>query len=134
MTPREVAERIVSDLHSARANGDLAAMCRLFADRGEYRIAGASADKPIAIDARDLAGFRPWLSMLVKVFRLDGYERLSFLFESNRASVHWRADIHSKITGVTVPTELVDLVEFEGNRIVRYCEFFVPQGKPTATA
>lgn len=129
MTTREVAERIVSDLHAARANGDLAAMCRLFTDRGEFRIAGASADKPIAIDAHDLAGFRPWLSMLVKVFRIGGYERLSFLFEGTRASVHWRADIHSKITGVTVPTELVDLVEFQDDRIVKYCEFFVPQGK-----
>jgi ketosteroid isomerase-like protein len=128
---REVAEQIIGDLHSARVAGDLAAMCRLYADRGDFRIAGASADKPIAIDAHDLASFRPWLSMLVKVFRITNYQLLSFVFEGTRATAHWRADIHSKITGITVPTELVDLVEFDGERIVSYCEFFVPRSETT---
>jgi ketosteroid isomerase-like protein len=128
---REVAEKIIGDLHSARVAGDLAAMCRLYADRGEFRIAGASADKPIAIAAHDLAGFRPWLSMLVKVFRITNYQRLAFVFEGTRATAHWRADIHSKITGITVPTELVDLVEFDDERIVGYCEFFVPRSETT---
>jgi len=36
-------------------------------------------------------------------------------------------NIHSKITGVTVPTELVDLVELRDDRIVTYSEFFVPR-------
>jgi ketosteroid isomerase-like protein len=127
MTTREVAERLTRELHAARVKGDLAAMCRLFTEQGEFRIAGASADKPIAISSHGLAGFRPWLAMLVKVFRITNYERLSFLFEGSRASVHWRADIHSKITGVTVATELVDLVQFQDDHIVKYCEFFVPQ-------
>lgn len=70
-----------------------------------------------------------------QVFRLTAYERLSFVFEGTRSTAHWRADIHSKITGVSVPTELVDLVEFSGDRIVTYCEFFVPQalGNPPGT-
>jgi len=124
---RDVAEHKIGELHAARVAGDLAAMCRLFAERGEFRIAGASADKPIAISAHDLKSFRPWLSMLVKVFRVTAYERLSFVFEGTRVAVHWRADIHSKITGVTVPTELVDLVEFRDDEIVAYSEFFVPR-------
>jgi ketosteroid isomerase-like protein len=126
---RDVAEKIIADLHAARVAGDLAAMCRLYAERGDFRIAGASADKPIAIAAHDLAAFRPWLSMLVKVFRVTNYERLSFVFEGTRATAHWRADIHSKVTGITVPTELVDLVEFDGDRICAYCEFFVPRSE-----
>ena len=124
---RDVAEQIIGELHAARVAGDLAAMCRLYADRGDFRIAGASADKPIAIAAQTLVDFRPWLSMLVKVFRVTHYERLSFVFEGTRATVHWRADIYSKITGSTVPTELVDLLEFDGERICGYCEFFVPR-------
>lgn len=126
MIERGVAQRIIRDLHGARVAGDLATLCLLFAPKGEYRIAGASADKPIAIAAHDLESFRPWLSMLVKVFRISDYEMLSFVFEGHRASVHWRGNIHSKITGVTVATELVDLVEFRDELIVRYREFFVP--------
>jgi ketosteroid isomerase-like protein len=129
MMERSVAERIIRDLHAARVAGDLAAMCRLFADQGHFRIVGAGADKPISISAHDLAAFRPWLSMLVKVFRITDYRLLSFVFEGSRATAHWRADIHSKITGIAVPTELVDLVEFDGERIVAYSEFFVPEGK-----
>ncbi len=128
MIERGVAERIVRELHSARVAGDLAAMCRLFAEHGDFRIAGASADKPIAIAARDLTALRPWLSMLVKVFRVTHYELLTFVFEGNRATAHWRANIHSKITGISVPTELVDLLQFDGDRIVGYSEFFVPHG------
>jgi ketosteroid isomerase-like protein len=127
MTQRAVAERIIGDLHAARLRGDLAAMVGLFADRGSFRIAGASADKPIAISADDLPSFRPWLSMLVKAFRVTDYELLSLVVEWPRATAHWRANIYSKITGATVATELVDLVELDGARITAYSEFFVPR-------
>jgi hypothetical protein len=48
------------------------------------------------------------------------------VIEGARASVHWRADIHSKITGVIVPTELVDLVEVSDGKVSGYHEFFAP--------
>jgi len=41
--------------------------------------------------------------------------------------IHWRAHIHSKITGVVVPTELVDMVEVRNGRISSYFELFVPR-------
>jgi len=124
---RLVAERMIGQLHSARVGGDLAALCGLFADQGRFEIVGASADKPIAIRANGLVEFRPWLAMMVKVFRLSDYRLLSLVVEWPRATAHWRTDIYSKVTGVTVPTELVDLVELGDNRIVRYTEFFAPR-------
>ncbi len=51
---------------------------------------------------------------------------LSVVVDGNRAAVHWRVDIHSKITGVVVPTELVDLVEVSDGRVAAYREFFAP--------
>ncbi|MGA2780052.1 MAG: nuclear transport factor 2 family protein [Steroidobacteraceae bacterium] len=127
MAERAIAERIIQELHAARVAGDLAAMCRLFSEQGHFRIAGASADKPIAISADDLASFRPWLGMLVKAFRINDYQLLSLVVEWPKATAHWRADIFSKITGVSVPTELVDLIELKDARIVAYSEFFVPR-------
>jgi ketosteroid isomerase-like protein len=124
---RVVAERLIRDLHAARVGGDLAGMCRLFADQGRYEIVGASADKPIAIRANGLAEFKPWLSMMVKVFRLSSYNMLSLVVEWPRATAHWRTDIYSKVTGVTVPTELVDLFELSNDRILSYTEFFAPR-------
>lgn len=127
MTERAAAERMVRELHAARVAGDLAGMCRLFADDGRFEIAGASADKPIAIRAKNLAEFRPWLAMMTKVFRLTDYHLISLVVEWPRASAHWRVNIFSKVTGATVPTELVDLLELRNDRIETYSEFFVPR-------
>ena len=127
MSERIVAERAIQQLHAARLGGDLAGMCRVFADNGRYEILGASADKSIAIRAKNLAEFRPWLSMLVKVFRLSNYQLLSMTVEIPRVVAHWRVDIFSKVTGVTVPTELVDVVRVDGDRIATYTEFFAPR-------
>ncbi len=127
MAERVVAQRIIEALHAARVAGDLAAMCRLFADTGRFEILGASADKPIAIQAVDLAGFKPWLAMLVKVFKIQNYSILSLVVEWPRATAHWRADIYSKVTGITVRTELVDIVEVSEERILSYTEFFAPR-------
>jgi ketosteroid isomerase-like protein len=124
---RVVAERMIKQLHGARVGGDLAALCKLFADQGRYEIVGASADKPIAIRASGIAEFKPWLAMMVKVFKLTDYTLLSLVVEWPRATAHWRADIYSKVTGVTIPTELVDLVELSEDRILTYTEFFAPR-------
>src|ERR1700729_1147722 len=102
-------------------------MCSMFAGAGRFEILGASADKPIAIRATNLAEFRPWLAMMVKVFRLTNYQLLSLTVEMPRAVAHWRVDIFSKVTGATVPTELVDVVEIKAERIATYTEFFAPR-------
>jgi ketosteroid isomerase-like protein len=124
---RVVAERMIKQLHAARLGGDLPGLCRLFADQGRFEIVGASADKPIAIRAQTLAEFRPWLAMMVKVFKLSDYSLLSLVVEWPRATAHWRVDIYSKVTGVTIPTELVDLLELSDDRILTYTEFFAPR-------
>jgi ketosteroid isomerase-like protein len=121
------ARRMVETLHAARVAGDLAGMLSVFSADGQFEILGAGADKSIAIRAKDLAEFRPWLAMMVKVFRLTNYQVLSFTMESPRIVAHWRADIYSKVTGVTVPTELVDVMELGERGIVKYTEFFAPR-------
>lgn len=127
MSERIIAEKLIQQLHAARVAGDLAAMCRVFAADGHFEILGASADKSIAIRAHNLPEFRPWLAMMVKVFRIGNYQLLSLVVEWPRAVAHWRADIYSKVTGVTVPTELVDVVQLTPENIVTYTEFFAPR-------
>ncbi len=127
MTQRAEAERIIKALHEARMRGDLGGMSALFADQGHFQIAGASADKPIEIRADGFAMLRPWLAMMVKVFRLSNYTLVSLVVEWPKIVAHWQVDIHSKVTGITVPTELVDLLEIRDARIVAYKEFFVPR-------
>lgn len=126
MSERASVESIVRELHAARVAGDLERLCRVFALDARLRIAGSSDGKPIAIDASRLSRIRPWLSILVKTFRLRRYELLSLLIEGEQAAAHWRVDIESKITGISVSTELVDLIEVRNGQIASQVEFFVP--------
>ena len=126
MTDRLQIEQLVRELHMARLEGNLDRLCALYADEARLRIAGSTDGKPIAIAAIGIAEIRPWLSILVKTFRLTQYTLLSLSIDVPRAAAHWRVDIHSKITGALVPTELVDLVEVRDGHIASYVEFFVP--------
>jgi len=126
MTDRLQVEQLLRELHAARLDGDLERLCKLFSPDARLRIAGSSDGKPIAIAASGSGQIRSWLSMLIKTFRLSRYRLLSLTVDGSRAAAHWRVDIHSKITGVMSPTELVDLVEVREERIAAYTEFFVP--------
>jgi ketosteroid isomerase-like protein len=126
MTDRSQIEQLVRELHAARLAGELERLCKVFAPDARLRIAGSSDGKPIAIDATRINNIRLWLSILVKTFRLRHYELLSLTIEDAHASAHWRVDIESKITGVSIPTELVDLIEVRDGQISSQIEFFVP--------
>lgn len=119
-------EKLLQQVYAARTEGQLDKLCALFAADATFKIAGASDGKPIAIMARGAPEIRAWLAMMLKTFKLSRFQMLSVVIDGSRAAVHWRVDIHSKITGVIVPTELVDLVEASDCRIATYREFFAP--------
>ncbi len=108
-------------------SGDLDGICRTFSHDAKFRIAGASRANPIAITAAGVNEIRSWLSLMIKSFQLNDHTILSIIIDGAKAAVHWQARIHSRITGATVLTELVDLVEVREGRIASYAEFFVPR-------
>jgi ketosteroid isomerase-like protein len=126
MSDRATIETVLVELYAARCNGDLAGLCGVFDDNANFRIAGTSAGKPIAMSARGMTEIRPWLSLLIKSFKVSDRKVLSLLIDGNKAAVHWQANILSKITGAVVSTELFDLVEIRDRSVVSYVELFVP--------
>jgi ketosteroid isomerase-like protein len=125
MTDRVQTEKILDDLYTSRVAGRLENLCALFSAQAKFRIAGTGDVKPIAINAHGIDEIRTWLSMMVRTFKLNNFEIVSMTIENSRAAVHWRANILSKITGVMIPTELIDLVEVIDGQIGSYVEFFV---------
>jgi ketosteroid isomerase-like protein len=123
---RASLEMVLQELYGARAVGDLERLCALFAPEAVFRISGSSDGKPIAIAAKGLEEIRSWLEVLVKTFRLSRYEIESMLIERSKAAVHWRAGIHSRVTGANTATELIDLIEIGNGRIRSFTELFVP--------
>ena len=123
---RTAIEGLLEELYAARVAGQLEPLCGLFSTDARFRISGTSSGRPIAIAADGASQIRPWLAMLLKTFKLANYELLSTVIDGGAAAVHWRADIHSRITGSVIATELVDLIEIGGGRITSYRELFVP--------
>jgi ketosteroid isomerase-like protein len=127
MSERHKIEQLLRDFYSARIGANLDALIGSFAQGARFRIAGTGDGKPIAIFATGREQIRPWLGLLVKTFKISNHEILSMTVEEPSAAVHWEAQIHSKVTGVIVPTEFVDLVTVKDGLISSYIEFFVPR-------
>ena len=129
MTERVEIERLLLALYAARVRGDLAAVCATFTNDASFQVAGASSNAtPIAMKAVGVSEFRPLLAIMIKSFKLSEQSILAMpLIDGARAAVHWRAKIHSRITGTSVLTELIDVVEVREGRIASYTEFFVPR-------
>ena len=126
MSDRSRVEALLRELYAARAAGELDRLCALFASDALLKISGSSDGKPIAIAARGAEEVRSWLGVLVKTFRLSRQEIVSMVIDGSLAAVQWRASIHSRITGASVPTELVDVFEVKDGLIASYVELFVP--------
>ncbi len=127
MADRLATEKLLHDLYAARLHGDLDALCATFTDDAKFQIAGASNAAPLVISANGVDKFRPLLAIMLKSFKLRDQEILALLVDGAKAAVHWRASIFSRITGTTVLTELVDIVEVRDGRIASYTELFVPR-------
>lgn len=128
MTDRVEMEKLLRRLHGARVAGDLAGILATFSDDVSFRIAGASDGKPISITASGVKQVRSWLSVMVKSFWMTDYALISTIVEGAKTAALWRVTTHSRITGLEVPTELVDLIEVHDGRITSYTEFFTPSG------
>lgn len=124
MTGRLETDRFMRELYAARERGDFEAVCQCFAEAAKFQIASARQVNALAVTTSGADEFRPLLALLIKNFKLSDMTIISIVIDDAKVAVHWRAKIHSKITGATVPTELVDLVEIGNGRIVSYIEFF----------
>jgi hypothetical protein len=108
-------------------SGDVDAVYEKFSLDAHFQIAGANHSTPLAVTANGASEYRPLLAVMIKTFKLRDQEVLSLLIDGNRAAVHWRAHILSRLTGTSVLTELVDIVEIRNDRIGSYIEFFAPR-------
>jgi ketosteroid isomerase-like protein len=127
LTARSEIHCLLQELYAARVRSDLDGLCRIFSAEATFRIAGISRHvSPIAVTAVGIREIREWLTLLLKTFQVNDQVIIAMIVENDRAAVHWRAKIYSRISGNTVPTELVDLVEVRDGKVVSYTEFLAP--------
>ena len=126
MGPTQI-DRLLRELYAARSSGDLERVCRVFAADAKFQIAGASEAGPAGIKANGIREFRPLLAFMIKTFKLGELTIRTMEIQEDKATVRWQADVQSRITGATVPTELIDVVEVRDGKIVNYNEVFMPR-------
>jgi ketosteroid isomerase-like protein len=124
MISRVEFEILLHRLYAARTAGNLEELFGMFAKNAVFEISGASNAKPISIRTTGSGEIRPWLALLLKTFRVTDQVLVTMIIDGPKAAVRWRANIHSRITGAKVLTELVDLIEIKDDQIVSYLEFF----------
>jgi ketosteroid isomerase-like protein len=118
---------LLQELYAARVRSDLDRLCRVFSTEATFKIAGISHHvSPIAVAAVGIHEIRQCLALLLKTSRLHDQVILTTIIEENRAAVHWSTKIYSRFTGITVPTELVDLVVVGDGHVVSFTEFLAP--------
>ena len=132
MADRLETERLLRGLYAARVSGDLERVCGTFDPEAKFQIAGSSHASLLAMTAYGVEEFRPLLTIMIKSFRLRDLDILSLLVDGTKAAVHWRVKIYSKMTGETLLTELIDMIEVRTGRIVSFTELFTPLGKVTS--
>jgi ketosteroid isomerase-like protein len=120
-------ERLLRGLYAARSRGDLEGVCGAFARDVRFEIAGASNGGILAMTAHGVAELRPLLAIMLKSFKLTDLHILSLLIDGQKAAVHWRARVSSRISGETNLTELIDVIEVRSGRIASYVELFAPR-------
>jgi ketosteroid isomerase-like protein len=128
MTDRLKTEKLLHELYAARLRGDLDGICATFAPNAKFQISGASLGSPMAVTANGVEEFRPLLAIMIKTLPHSDQRILSTLIDGAKAVVHWRVKIFSRITGATVLTELIDMIEVRDGRIASYTELFAPAG------
>jgi ketosteroid isomerase-like protein len=127
MMDREQVAGLLRGLYAARLRGDLDTMCKAFADDAVFQIAGAGQVTSVSSRAAGIGEIRPLLGVMIKTFKLRDHAILDLLIDGAKAAVHWRAGVHSRITGSIALTEFAAIVETRDARIASYLEFFAPR-------
>jgi ketosteroid isomerase-like protein len=122
MSTRDDIERVLREAYAARQRGDLDALARAFAPQARFQMAGSHAS-PIAALAEGAEQYRSLLAGMIKAFEMLDHEIVTMLIDGSKVAVQWRARIRSTVTGETVETDALDLIEMEGDRIKSLLEF-----------
>ena len=118
-------DRMMREFYTARGCGDLEAVMRLFSAEVAFQIASARQGNSVGIKANGIDELRPLLALLIKTFGLVDLTIRSITVDGAQATVHWSVNVRSRITGSTVATELIDIVELRDGCIVDFKEVFV---------
>jgi ketosteroid isomerase-like protein len=116
-------EQVIRAAYEARRRGDLDRVMAHFAPRAQFFLVGSPAASPVPSSALGAAAVREVLRRLMASFEFRDVELRTMLIQGSKAAVHWSARVRVPGTGKEAETELLDLLQFEGEKIVSFKQF-----------
>lgn len=123
MTERAEIEQIIRQAYAARKRNDLEGCLKVFADKPEFRMAGAHLASPVAMASAGRSELRETLEKLIRAFEWIDHTIISIVIDGSKAAVHGRVKLESAATGDVVETEVADFIEIHEGRITSFTEF-----------
>ena len=123
MAERAAREAIIREIYDARMRGDVDGILRHVDDDIQFSIAGCGASSAVPCSVSGAEQLRDTMGQLVSTFEFSNGRVLDMLIEGDRAVVHSRVQVRAPASGEQAETELVDLVEFRGNKVVSFRQF-----------
>ncbi len=123
MMQRGEIEKTIRDAYAARKKGDIDAILKFFTEDARFQLAGAYTASPVAVQTAGTGQLKAALTAMVGIFEWLEQDIQTVIIEGEKAAVHWRGKIRSTLSGETVQTDLVDLVEMRDGRICSFIEF-----------
>ncbi len=123
MEQRARIEAVIRAAYEARRRGDLDGVMAHFAPRAQFMLVGSPAASPVPLSAMGNAAVREVLRRLMASFEFSEVELRLLLIEGDKAAVHWSARVRVPASGQEAETELLDLISFEGDKIVLFKQF-----------
>lgn len=120
---REHIEDLVKQAYAARVRGDLDGLMQYFGDNPHFTLAGSTAASPVPISVAGKAAVREALRRLMDGFEFGEAELVNIIVEGPDAAVHSRLRIRVPGAAEWSVTEVVDLLRFEGDKIVSIKQF-----------
>lgn len=123
MAERAEIENLVKAVYAARMRGDLDGVMRHFSDQARFSLAGSPAASPVPTSASGHAAVREVLRRLIASFDFSEARIVAMVVEGQRAAVHSSVRVRATATGQVAVTEIVDLIQFDGDRIASFHQF-----------
>ena len=123
MADKTTLETVIREIYDARMRGDVDGILRHTADNVQFAIAGCGASSAVPCSVTGQQQLRDVMGHLISTFAFSNGRVIDLMIDGDRAIVHWRVQVKAPASGEEAETELVDLVEFAGDKVLSFKQF-----------
>jgi ketosteroid isomerase-like protein len=123
MAGRTERERVIREIYDARIRGDVDGILAHVHPGISFAIAGCPASSAVPCSVTGQDALRDLMGQLIATFEFRNNQVIDTMIDGDRAVVHWRVQVRAPASGQEAETEIVDLIEFAGDKVLSFKQF-----------